>query len=222
MNIFKYLVKRWMNQWIAKKDRVSIGTHTDIHINNKFEGDNLIGDATIISNCNIGYGTYIGSNCRFDKTIIGKYCALGSNIKVLSATHPTNTFVSIHPAFYSNRMQAGFSYVKESLFEEFKKINDSVTAIIGNDVWIGDDVAIMGGVTVSDGAIIGTGSIVTKNVPAYAIVVGSPAKIIRYRFSEYEIEKLLNIQWWNKSREWINDNYKYFVDVKSFLENIKE
>ena len=101
-------------------------------------------------------------------------------------------------------------------------INDSVTAIVGNDVWIGDDVTIMGGITVSDGAIIGTGSIVTKNVPAYGIVVGSPAKIIRYRFSEYEIEKLLNIQWWNKSHEWIKHHSHYFMDVKSFLKNVEE
>lgn len=220
MNSFKLITKRWLNRWLAKRHKVIINTDTDIHINNSFEGNNLIGEKTIISNCTIGYGTYIGSNCRFDKTMIGKYCAIGSNVKVLAATHPTDTFVSIHPAFYSNRMQAGFSYVNEALFQEFNMVNETSSAIIGNDVWIADDVTIMGGITVSDGAIIGTGSIVTKDVPPYAIVGGTPAKIIRYRFAEYEREKLLEIQWWNKPREWIEQKHNYFVDIKSFLENV--
>lgn len=68
---------------------------------------------------------------------------------------------------------------------------------IGNDVWIGSDAKILSGVTIGDGSIIGANSIVTKDVPPYSIVAGNPAKLIKYRFDEITIKKLLKIKWWN-------------------------
>ena len=88
--------------------------------------------------------------------------------------------------------------------------------IIGNDVWIGANVVIMNEISVGDGAVIGAGSIVTKDVPPYAIVVGSPARIIRYRFEKEEIEFLLNFRWWDKDSNWIKDNYLKFNNIKEF------
>lgn len=76
---------------------------------------------------------------------------------------------------------------------------------------------IMEGVKIGDGAIIGAGSLVLKNVPPYAIVAGVPAKIIKYRFSEEEINKLLEIQWWNKSIEWIKENVDLYENISMFL-----
>ena len=94
---------------------------------------------------------------------------------------------------------------------------------IGNDVWIGrgsilkctnrDKPLIIG-----DGAVIASDSVVVKNVPPYAIVGGNPAKVIKYRFSEDIIEKLLKIQWWNWDIDKIYENYKYFNDIEKFVE----
>jgi len=67
---------------------------------------------------------------------------------------------------------------------------------IGNDVWIGDHVTIMGGITIGDGAIIANNSHVVKNVEPYSIVGGNPARLIKYRFTEEQINKLLTIRWW--------------------------
>jgi serine acetyltransferase len=78
--------------------------------------------------------------------------------------------------------------------------------IIQNDVWIGAKSTIMSGVKISNGSIVGAGSVVTKDVPPYAIVAGNPAKIVKSRFTEEQIEKLLTIAWWNWDEQKIRDN----------------
>jgi|TARA_B110000091_G_scaffold117155_1_gene126327 acetyltransferase-like isoleucine patch superfamily enzyme len=77
---------------------------------------------------------------------------------------------------------------------------------VGNDVWIGATSTIMSGITIGDGAIIGAGSMVTKDVPPFAIVAGNPSKIVKYRFTEEQIEKLLQISWWDWEEDKIKDN----------------
>lgn len=150
----KKIVKRLYNILYAKKNNVKIGTNTDIHISNDFEGKNFIGSNTTIARSSIGFGTYICDNCFFDRTSIGKYCAIGTNVKTVLAQHPIHDFVSIHPAFYSTRRQAGFSYVDKDKYDDFSIINENCAVDIGNDVWIGDDVRIMGGTKIGDGILV--------------------------------------------------------------------
>jgi len=89
--------------------------------------------------------------------------------------------------------------------------------MIGNDVWIGNNVTILQGVTIGDGAIVGAGSVVTKDIEPYAVYVGNPARKIKYRFAGEEIEKLLKIQWWNQSREWLREHAESFANPGQFL-----
>ena len=89
---------------------------------------------------------------------------------------------------------------------------------IGNDVWIGHNVTVMGGVTIGNGAVIGSGSIVTKDVPPYAIVVGSPARILKYRFKKEIIEELEKIAWWDWSYEEIQAAIDDFKDIEQFIQ----
>jgi len=79
---------------------------------------------------------------------------------------------------------------------------------IGNDVWIGNGATILSGVTVGDGAVIAARSVVTKNVPAYSIVGGNPAKILKYRFNEENINKLLSIKWWDWPEKKVKQHIK--------------
>ena len=90
--------------------------------------------------------------------------------------------------------------------------------IIGNDVWIGESVTLLSGVHIKDGAIIGARSVIGKDVPAYAIVVGNPAQIIKYRFDPSIIEKLLKIKWWEWDKDDIEDNLELMKDINKFIE----
>ena len=91
--------------------------------------------------------------------------------------------------------------------------------IVENDVWIGAKSTIMSGIKIGNGAVIGATATVTKDVPPYAIVVGNPGKIIKYRFTETQIEKLLAIKWWDWSEQKIISEYRnmWSTDIDAFI-----
>lgn len=100
---------------------------------------------------------------------------------------------------------------------------DTNSVIVGNDVWIGTRAILLPGITVGDGAIIGAGCVVTHNVSPYAIVAGVPAKVIGFRYSKEQIDKLLKIAWWNWGTNKIRANIDYFYgDIDSFIEEFSE
>lgn len=183
-----------------------------------FEGKNRICGNTIFVSSSLGFGSYIGHEGRFNRVKIGKYCSIGSDVRVISATHPTDR-VSIHPAFYSNQY-GGFSYVDKTEAEEILYTPRGYHCEIGNDVWIGNHVLIRGGLTIGDGAIVGMGAVVTKDVPPYAIVGGVPARVIKYRFDDQTISDLIKVKWWDKNETWIAKNADLFSNTKAFLEEI--
>jgi acetyltransferase-like isoleucine patch superfamily enzyme len=187
------------------------------------EGKNTVGKNTVFVNSFLGRGSYLSNECFFSNTKIGRYCSIGNRVKIVSATHPSNTFVSTHPAFFSLLKQAGFTYTKEQKFEEVRYLNkqEKSSVSIGNDVWIGDDVMILGGITIHDGAIIGSKALITRDVGPYTIVGGVPAKIIGQRFSIDEIRFLLDYKWWLKDEKWIANNAYLFSDIKKFIDVIQ-
>ena len=177
-------------------------------------------NSRVYSTC-IGYGSGISRDSIMDSVLIGKYTTLGPDIKVITGQHPTSKIVSTHPAFYSARGQMGFTYVDKTVFNETRFAKNQYKVVIGNDVWIGSYTRIMEGVTIGDGAVVAAGAIVTKDVPPYAIVGGVPARIIKYRFNEETIQKLLKLKWWEKDKAWIMIHADDFDDVEKLLSNIQ-
>ncbi|MDQ3141071.1 MAG: CatB-related O-acetyltransferase [Bacteroidota bacterium] len=163
-----------------------------------------------VHNSTVGEYTYISINSTIVATDIGKFCSIGPNFKCGWGIHPTNG-LSTSPMFYSTKKQNGFSLSSEDKVIEQKRI------CIGNDVFIGMNVVVLDGVKIGDGAIIGAGTIVAKDVPPYAIMVGSPAIILRKRFDEKTIEALLEIQWWNFSDEKLKEVEAGFFDIDNFI-----
>jgi acetyltransferase-like isoleucine patch superfamily enzyme len=161
--------------------------------------------------------SYISHDTKICRTTIGKFCSIGPNSLIGGlGKHPTN-LISTHPIFYSPTWHSSISFVRKQYYEEFAQ------TIIGSDVWIGANVTVLDGIEVGCGAIIAAGAVVTKNVPDYAVIGGVPAKIIKYRFTEKEIEKLLKLRWWEYPHDTLSRNHCLFrhSDVNKIEEVLK-
>ena len=148
-------------------------------------------------------------------TKIGRYCSFAKNVYIYNANHPLGV-KSTHPFFYNPSL----GYVET---EQIARRHIQ----IGNDVWVGQNAIILASVTqIGDGAVIGAGAVVTKNVPDFAVVVGNPAKVVRYRFSEETIRKLKQERWWDKGIDELRADLNAFLrpceahdDTETRMEN---
>lgn len=148
--------------------------------------------------------TFINTNSsiRYVKRI-GRYCSIASNIEIGCPIHPTDSLSSsnyYYSPIWNNLDARKNNYHFSTPFNDiFHTKNQKIT--IGNDVWIGAGAKIMRSISIGDGAVIGAGAVVTKDVEPYTIVGGVPAKVIRKRFPDDIIERLLKIRWWDYSPE---------------------
>ncbi len=160
--------------------------------------------------------TYVSSYAGVVHAEIGSFCSIASNVSIGGGAHDL-TAVSTSPVFNKGRniLKRNFAQIE---FSPFK------TTRIGHDVWIGNRALILQGVTVGIGAVVGAGAVVTKDVEPYTIVAGNPARVIRKRFDDETIERLLESRWWEMTEKELEKYAKSFDTPGKFLnkvENIK-
>lgn len=178
-----------------------------------FRKNALISEYTYFEGCCIlhtmGFASYTHSS--YCEMTVGRFCSIASNIKIMGMRHPIERVSSSGVTY--DRAKPHY----RAIYDDFGISKDVISdpdiqlfgdpPIIDHDVWIGDNVTLARGIRLHTGCVVATGSVVTKDVPPYAIVGGVPAKVIKYRFSEFGDsvrEKLLNSRWWDLDPRVIN------------------
>lgn len=201
--------------------RVKLGYGARINFGNSFSGFNYIGAYSRVCDSSLGRASYIANNSIITRAEIGDFTCIGDYVRVGVGRHPTRSFVSLHPSFYSLTPPVGLTLVDSPMFDEhiYSDKDKKFYVQIGSDVWIGNNVTIMDGLKIGHGAVIGTGSVVTKDVEPYCIVVGAPAKVISRRFCDSDIELLLKTEWWKKDLSWLRRNISSFHSISRFRQD---
>ena len=182
---------RWLEKKIAKFDGVFFYSPVIRRLYKDLHG------------LEIGYGTYGG--CWNNAALwwtgikIGRYCSFAGNVYIGTGNHPLNIFTT-HPITYDTwSAGANGKYT-------FPYQGGSHGIDIGNGVWVGQNAVILSGCkNIGNGAVIGAGAVVTHDVPPYAIVVGNPARVLRYRLTPVQIEKVENSKWWLLDKDELNN-----------------
>lgn len=166
-----------------------------------------VGDYAFIYESVLGAYTSIGRNSVVRNAILGRFCSVSWGVTIGATPHR-----------YDLPSTHAFHYIKSFGFVD-KDTRISLPTKVGNDVWVGANAVIMPGLIVGDGAVIGAGAVVTKDVPPYVIVAGVPARVIKFRFSDEEIAKLLELEWWHWDNRKLQENINLFrspMDLDAF------
>ena len=187
---------------------------------------NISKRVVLSNNVQIDDFTYLNANKYWitieSNTKIGKFCSIAPGVHIGAGNHDYK-FVTTHPILFDSYYEKRFQ--RENIQKHHGLKDKDKETIIGNDVWIGLNAIIKRGITIGDGAVIAAGSVVCKDVPSYAIVGGNPAKIIKYRTTEANIDIINNNKdkmWWNWPVEKIFDDIENLYDIDSYISIFKK
>lgn len=201
MNLLFYWSK------VFKKLRASAIKSSFIHKSSKIEsGCNIF-------NVKMDKHSFCGYDCEISNCEIGSFTSIANGVVIGGGMHPMD-WVGMSPVFYKGRDSV------KAKFSEFEREPVKPT-FIGHDVWIGRNSLIKQGVSIGTGAVIGMGSVVTKDVPPYAIFAGNPAKLIRYRFNNDIVQRLLESKWWELDEKILSQVASDIREPEAFLNSLK-
>ncbi|MFP4457060.1 MAG: chloramphenicol acetyltransferase [Clostridia bacterium] len=177
-----------------------------------------VGANTALSNTKFDDFSYCGHLCIFQNVEIKKFSSIAAMVRIGATDHPMWRPTQHH--FTYRKKKYGFANEDD---KDFFKWREKQVSVIGNDTWIGHGALISPNVKIGDGAVIGQGAVVTRNVPPYAIAVGVPARVIRFRFSKEVIDKLKKIKWWDWDYELIKERIDDFsIPIEEFVSKYYE
>lgn len=208
---FKWFVSSRKELYKNKGKNLLLKEYSSVS-NSRFGHFNTIYEHAMVSNSYLRDYVYIGPRSLVCRSDIGRFCSIGPDVKIGLGIHPLS-FVSTFPAFFSTLKQCQESFVNKNKFRELGDVK------IGNDVWIGANAIILDGITIGDGAVVAAGAVVVKDVEAFSVVGGVPARVLKKRFEEQKIKLLLEIKWWDRDISWIKEHAETFDSLDIFLSN---
>jgi phosphonate metabolism protein (transferase hexapeptide repeat family) len=171
-----------------------------------------VGPDTILERSSLGDYSYVMQRCQIVGSSIGKFCSIASDVRLNPGNHPLERVTSHHMTYRA----ALFGFGEDD--EDFFAWREAHPVRLGHDVWIGHGVTVLPGVSIGNGAAIGAGAVVTKDVPAYMVAVGVPARVLRPRFAEGVAERLERTGWVHWSRDLLEARFEDFKNLDVFLE----
>jgi phosphonate metabolism protein (transferase hexapeptide repeat family) len=151
-----------------------------------------VAERVLLSECDIGDYTYLERHVEAIYTSIGKFCAIAAGARLNALNHPMER-ISQHKITY--RPNEYFVYAKVD--KDFREKRQRARVVIGHDVWIGHGAIVLPGISVGHGAVVAAGAVVTKDIEAYAVFAGVPAKRIKWRFAKSIRERIISLAWWD-------------------------
>lgn len=154
-----------------------------------------VGARTTLAEVEMGDYSYVVHDAQIIYATIGRFCSIASHTRINPGNHPLERVALNHFTYRASAYGLG---PDEAGFFDWRR---SHRVTLGHDVWLGHGVIVLPGVSIGTGAAIGAGAVVTKDVPPFAVMVGNPARLLRFRFAEPVREALLRIAWWDWSRD---------------------
>lgn len=155
-----------------------------------------IGERVILREVTVGDYSYFERHAEAIYTTIGKFCSIAANTRINALEHPIERLTQHKISYRPNEY---FRYL--GVDEDFRKRRQAKRVTLGHDVWVGHGAVVMPGVSIGNGAVVGANAVVTSNVPAFAVVAGSPARVLRPRFPEEIAARIEALAWWDWPEE---------------------
>jgi hypothetical protein len=175
-------------------------------------GWTAIGPHCSINESTFGDYSYLAGHVSMVWTDVGTFTSIAAQTRINPGNHPTWRVTQHHSTY--RRVQYGFDTKDDAEFFQWRKDH---RCSIGHDVWIGHGTTVIAGKNIGTGAVVGSGAVVTKDIPPYAIAVGVPARVVKFRFPKDVIEQLQAIAWWDWDRATLVERFNELLDLDSFI-----